>query len=283
MSKELELNLKLDNLSEDEREQLMKLVNKAGGQDNEDIIWKPNHNEEYYVIGPCGEIATTSNTGLSYDELCYDIGNVFLTQKAAEAMVARKKRIGIFENKMMEFAEGYEYIIGDNNYYLYLSGGDKWKASSDLATKIPTTIYMDYSQALKAKDWANKFYPDGVQIMDAEKRRQLAKDRTDKYHALAKELSSLRWKIKDIVSTRLNKTALQHLVDSLTLAEEQIQRDYDRYINRLRTYDDKDEISKLQAALNRERIKREELQAKVDEATTSSSLFIKFCRDKLGV
>ena len=64
--------------------------------------------------------------------------------------------------------------------------------------------------------------------------------------------------------------------------EEQVQLDLYRYEKRIGKMSERDEIASLQKSLNRERLKREKLEKKVNEAKESSGLFIKYVREKLG-
>ncbi len=87
-----------------------------------------------------------------------------LTKEAAQRMADRRKRIGIFENKMMEFSDGYEFrplqIYNFSICYCY----DTKNWMIDMSDKIikPMSIYMTEARAEKAVEWANKHYPEGL-------------------------------------------------------------------------------------------------------------------------
>lgn len=101
---------------------------------------------------------------------------------------------------------------------------------------------------------------------------------------------TLIWKLDDMEVFLNNQKgffgrsdAYHNLVIALRWMQDQGNSDKYRYQRRLEYKDMKEEMQELQQALNRERKLRQELENKITEATTSSGLFIKYVRDKLGV
>ena len=87
----------------------------AKNETTEDPIWKPEKDQIYWHVEVYGTVRKEHYCESSvlientFDEIQYERGNVFETKEAAQRMADRRKRIGIFENKMMEFADGYEF------------------------------------------------------------------------------------------------------------------------------------------------------------------------------
>jgi len=116
------------------------------------------------------------------------------------------------------------------------------------------------------------------------KRREEMLDEKRKY------AQTLIWKLDDMEVFLNNQkgffgrsNAYHNLVIALRWMQDQVDSDEYRYQRRLEYKDMKEEMQELQQALNRERKLRQELENKITEATTSSGLFIKYVRDKLGV
>ena len=90
-----EIKLNMENLTKEEREQLLKLVEKANR--NESKVWKPKYNDKYYFIDDRGEIIYSFWSGgpdvIRMDKDRYDLGNCFKTQEEAEFALERHKVI----------------------------------------------------------------------------------------------------------------------------------------------------------------------------------------------
>lgn len=103
-------------------------------------------------------------------------------------------------------------------------------------------------------------------------------------------MDSIGWKLNEVERTlRKNEKflgrsdAYKNLTITLRWMQDQLSEDQTRYERILERQSEKEEMQELQQALNRERKLRQELENKITEATTSSGLFIKYVRDKLGV
>ena len=130
----------------------------------EDPIWKPLGGDLFYYIDDdfmVIEGCVDNNHDDCIDKIIY--GNVFKTKESAQRMADRCKRIGIFENKMMEFADGYEYVERYCNYCIVWNHKEnEWVWVAPYQNEDLTTIYMTCKNAKKAVEWANKHYPEGV-------------------------------------------------------------------------------------------------------------------------
>lgn len=130
----------------------------------EDPIWKPEEDEIYWHVEVYGTVRDEryyNNDGTSsksFDVIQYEKGNVFKTKEAAQRMADRRKRIGIFENKMMEFASNEVVRL----FKYYIAYGVRGWRKMHAHEYDPMQIYMTEEQAKKAVEWANKYYPEGV-------------------------------------------------------------------------------------------------------------------------
>ena len=79
----LMLNVNMNNLEEDERKQLMALIEKANKPKSK--IWKPsNSNKAYFYITTSGNVSHGCWDGGQFDESRYEFGNCYPTKEDAE-------------------------------------------------------------------------------------------------------------------------------------------------------------------------------------------------------
>lgn len=116
-----EIKLNLKNLSDTEREQLMKLVKKA----NKPRMARPRaeKGQGYLYINYFGEIDFTSDLYTKCDDIRYKSGNYYLTEKEAETRGVREFQKRIIHQKIKDFAmlhndEGYEFDFNKRNYFI---------------------------------------------------------------------------------------------------------------------------------------------------------------------
>lgn len=110
------LNVNFDNLTEEERNQLLALVKKSM---EEPKVWKPRDGERYYYITDGGDINSDQYYSASFnDNSRYEIGNCFKTEEEAAFAVERQKII----TELKRFAQEHNDKINWNNgrwkYYL---------------------------------------------------------------------------------------------------------------------------------------------------------------------
>lgn len=98
------ISVNLENLSEEEREQLMKLIQKSNGFKSK--MWKPEDNEKYFYVSGHGVINICRWINDTTDNGCYEIGNCFKTKEEAEFALEKAK----VEAELRRFAE-------ENNEY----------------------------------------------------------------------------------------------------------------------------------------------------------------------
>lgn len=112
------ITVNMENLSADEREQLMKLIEKVNKV--EDKVWKPKDGELYYYIrfDGCIDYAIWNND--EYDVVIYSIGNCFRTEEEAEFTVERLKVIA--EMKRIAAKDDEVEWDGKNpHYYIFFN------------------------------------------------------------------------------------------------------------------------------------------------------------------
>ena len=119
--------------------------------------------------------------------------------------------------------------------------------------------------------------------MDKEERAKKLEAQQESYYSLRNKLDSLGWQLRDINEGRRRTYAFKLLDIAINLSLEQVTKDHDRYVRRIRRADATEDVSFMQKALNREKLKNAELEKKIEEAKTSSGLFIDFVRSKLSI
>lgn len=81
-----QITIHLDNLTEEEREQFKKLLEKAN---KENRVWKPEDREKYYYIDGYSCVVEDTWEGLEVDIDRFDIGNAFKTKEEAKIALER--------------------------------------------------------------------------------------------------------------------------------------------------------------------------------------------------
>lgn len=108
------INVNMENLSTEERTQLLALIEKAN-KPQESGLWKPEKHEEYYFIYADGDIAEVKNEDCTADRKIFALGNYFRTKEEAEFMVERLKVL----HELRELAGGYKFQLDEDNYFLF--------------------------------------------------------------------------------------------------------------------------------------------------------------------
>jgi len=117
--------------------------------------------------------------------------------------------------------------------------------------------------------------------MNKEEREQKLKDSKELYYSLESDLYCIRDKLTYLKKNRGHSPAFRMLVIAIDLMSDQVRSDHNRYVRRIRRADSSEDVSFMQKALNREKLKNSVLEKKIEEAKTSSGLFIDFVREKL--
>jgi len=106
---------------------------------------------------------------------------------------------------------------------------------------------------------------------------------TESYYALRNEIDDMKFNLQSLRKHRGHSDAYRLLIIALDGFRNQISRDHRAIERRVRITADKQLAAELQNALNRERKKRFELEAKMKEASVSSGLFIAYVRKALNL
>lgn len=93
------ITVNMENLSEEERKQLMNLIKKSNGSKRN--LWKPNYGRKYFYINDCGGIMNSEWYDDRIDSEFYKIGNCFKTKEEAELELERIK----IKTELRRFAE----------------------------------------------------------------------------------------------------------------------------------------------------------------------------------
>lgn len=133
---ETEIKLSLENLSKEEREQLMQLVEKANKP--KPGRWKPNRGELYYHILSNGEVNTCRWDDYSTEKERFAIGNVFKTKKEAEFAVEKRKVEVELQDIADELNEGWVPNWNDKgtNKYIIAYNADNGRVEATLSRYI---------------------------------------------------------------------------------------------------------------------------------------------------
>ena len=92
------ITVNMENLSEEEREQLMKIIKKSNGCKRK--VWKPECDKNYWIINGFRVVNSCwDNDNVDYRR--YEIGNCFKTEKDAEFALEKLK----VEAELRRFAE----------------------------------------------------------------------------------------------------------------------------------------------------------------------------------
>ena len=93
-------NINVDNLSTEEKKQLLELINKA----NRGKRWRAKNDEIYYFINYCNKVESWSESNHKADKALFEAGNYFKTEEEAE-----------FElNKRLVYQELKDYALEHN-------------------------------------------------------------------------------------------------------------------------------------------------------------------------
>lgn len=149
------VTINMENLSKEEREQFMRLVEK--GNKKKSKVWEPADRDKYYYVRSDGEVLHGYyEKCCSFDCSIYSIGNCFRTEEEAKfvaekiKVIAELKRFAEENNKQMDWNNEkqdkyylrYNYncnkIFVDNNQFLKCT--TIYFSSEEIAKKAIETI-----------------------------------------------------------------------------------------------------------------------------------------------
>ena len=107
----------MTNLSDDERKQLIALMEKANTP--KDNRWKPQHRDKYYYFNSFGEVNSDHWSDHRVDKGRFAIGNCYETEEAAQFAAEKRKVIA----ELKQFTD--DQHNGGCEYYYLVCGSDK--------------------------------------------------------------------------------------------------------------------------------------------------------------
>lgn len=113
--------------------------------------------------------------------------------------------------------------------------------------------------------------------------KKTIEEKRDDYYSLDCMLDSMTEKLESLKRNRGRTYAFKMLSMSIRLMQQQVRDDYTRYVKRIEEKSCRNDMADMQKSLNREVIKNKLLEKKIEEAKTSSGLFIDFVREKMGL
>lgn len=149
-----EIKLNLENLSEEEREQLMKLVEKANKP--KAGRWKPETYNTYWFISllTASGISRSSWRGDSFDNARFSVGTVFKTEKDAKFALEKRKVEVELQDIADELNDGWkpDWTNGEQDkYFLYYDCRAKcFRFSTNEIFKNPVVYFKTESMAKEA-------------------------------------------------------------------------------------------------------------------------------------
>lgn len=143
-----EIKINMDNLSEDERNQLMKLIEKTN--EPKSRVWRPECGECYYYINACGAVCASRWTEVGLDNECYDIGNVFRTKEEAAEEVKRRKILAKWKRLSIESGEASNEWNKKNEHWFVFFLYNKIEVTFGIAIKSEATYFQTKESILNA-------------------------------------------------------------------------------------------------------------------------------------
>ena len=119
--------------------------------------------------------------------------------------------------------------------------------------------------------------------MDSDERKKRLKKRNDTLMTASAKLQNIRWILDDLQVYLGRSPEFKMLDTSIDLMTNKIHDDLSYFERRIEISKDREGVKFMQKALNREKEKNAKLEKKIEEAKTSSGLFIDFVREKLGM
>lgn len=101
---DINITINMENLSKEERDTLLSLVEKANKPVNK--VWKPEYDSDYYFIRNNGQICHTNFIKSDIDKERFILGNCFKTEEEAEFALERQKVITELKRFAIEHNDG---------------------------------------------------------------------------------------------------------------------------------------------------------------------------------
>ena len=119
--------------------------------------------------------------------------------------------------------------------------------------------------------------------LESKQKEDLLEKQDSRHHEIYNQLDYILRTLKEMDSYNHRSSVFKNFEIAVRLLQDKLHEDVYKSVKIIERSKQSQEMKQLQKALNRERKLRQELENKINEATTSSGLFIKYVRDKLGV
>lgn len=142
------ITVNMENLTEEERKQLLALVEK--GNKSKSKVWKPKVGETYFFVSSYGETRAESWDNDEFDNGTYDFCNCYKTREQAEFSLKKRK----VEAELKRFAD--EHNDGDIDwnkevpkYYILYCHRDDSIGVGDFTYIKENTVYFTSKEIAK--------------------------------------------------------------------------------------------------------------------------------------
>lgn len=156
MKNENQITVNMENLSNEEREQLLKLVKKSNETTKK--RWRAEDEEDYYFIDYCNRIDFWKESNYKTDKGLYEIGNYFKTEEEAE-----------FElQKRLAYQELKDYALEHNEMDIDWENDEqfKWRICYDTEEKyFPITYSISWKEIGQIYFTSEKIARDAVKAV----------------------------------------------------------------------------------------------------------------------
>lgn len=158
------LQISMKNLSEEERNMLLSLIEKANKPKSK--VWKPEYGEEYYFIRNNGQICYTDWINSDVDKERFVLGNCFKTEDEAKFALEKLKVITELKRFALEHNEGeIDWSNSEQKkYYIFYSCYYNSIAADYVTFAKHNTIYFTSGEIVKqaikeiGEDRLKKYY-----------------------------------------------------------------------------------------------------------------------------
>lgn len=143
------ISVNLENLSEQERDSLMKLIEKANKSQSK--VWKPEMNEKYWAVIIDGSIVFHLWKNDYFDNGVYNIGNCFRTEEEAKEEVTRLKMLKRWKDLSIDSGEEDNPWDGNTtHWYVFVSSYDKQICLGLVSGVCDANIFFPTKEACEA-------------------------------------------------------------------------------------------------------------------------------------
>jgi len=117
--------------------------------------------EKYFYINDTFSVSHTNEDNYNIDNKLYDLANYYVEKDKhiAERVGEYYKNNNWFIRKAIEFADGYEWELGGDNWCVYIDAKGKNEVTKHASFNYNGTIYMTKENALKFKAWLEECKP----------------------------------------------------------------------------------------------------------------------------